>query len=185
MSLGPAASRDLLESLVPLLVKDGFAAHVQRDLGETPFGRYDILFAELETYGAGERQFLLQVSVLPGLEQQLTENSILQCFVPFRQGPVEPAARAQLDWLLVRLNSKLPLIGFGFLEEDSTLFFKHNAVLPDAPSPSRYPQVRDAVVMIRYLLDTFYATIMDVAEGRKTGLEALRASPFARVYIPD
>jgi putative sensory transduction regulator len=103
----------------------------------------------------------LELSFLPGMEEQLAGASLLQCFVHL---PAEVAAPSELLRLLARLNARLPLVGFAYDEEQRMLCFRHLLLLP-ADDDVAAALVVQATWMTSYLLSLLGAAVTRVARG--------------------
>lgn len=143
---------------------------------------YDML--ALKIYGEAEGKPIYwpaEVSFLPGLEEDLKETSILQCFVPLV--PNLPAELNEaLAGMVTRINTKLPLVGFGLLETHSLLYFKHNIMLPNDEPALNGKVVLHSLEMIAYLLFNFFEAFVEVVTGKKTVQQAMETMPMSHVY---
>ena len=119
----------------------------------------------------------LELSYLPGLEDVLGDVSILQCYVALS----ERTSAAGLERLLGRVNAKLPIGGFGLLDNPRVLFFKHNAMLPN---DNGFQIVRELIAMTDYLIATFSGPLIKIATGKATVDEAMSDMPFRDVIGP-
>lgn len=141
---------------------------------------YDTLLVTIESFEEENRVWRLEMSFLPGLEGDLDKVSILQCFVPLSDQIAEES-RSALNLLIVKLNAKLPIGGFGLLDNPGMLFFKHNAMLPDDKLDAAYQIVHELIPMTTYLIVLFSESLVRVARGEKTAEEALADMPFSNV----
>jgi hypothetical protein len=141
---------------------------------------YDTLLVTIESFEEENRVWRLEMSFLPGLEGDLDKVSILQCFVPLSDQIAEES-RSALNLLIVKLNAKLPIGGFGLLDNPNMLFFKHNAMLPDDNPDAAYQIVHELIPMTTYLIALFSESLVRVACGEKTAEEALADMPFSNV----
>jgi hypothetical protein len=141
---------------------------------------YDVLLIKL--YNASRDIFWqAELSYLPGLEADLPEFYIMQCFVPMvLQVPVQ--YNQVLSNLITKINTKLPLVGFGLLESHAAVYFKHNMLLPHHQPEANGKIIQETLSMMGYLLDNFQATFADVALGNKTENEAIETMPFSHIY---
>jgi len=175
MSRTSPQHRAALEHFGELLSKQAYQTELRPAGDEVP---YDTLLVRIESFEAENRVWLLEMSFLPGLEGDLERVSILQSFVSLSDQIAE-AHGAALNRLLVKLNAKLPLGGFGLLDTPRMLFFKHNALLPDDYPDAGDQIVRELVPMTSYLITLFSEPLIRVASGQKTAEEALADIPFA------
>ncbi|HEX2095533.1 MAG TPA: hypothetical protein VHG28_24265 [Longimicrobiaceae bacterium] len=169
--LTPPAQRARLRSFEPLLNGDGFPTRLVPAGGESP---YDVLLVRLGD--AGTEGPVLELAFLPGMEAELERASLLQCFVPLPPA-VAPGAEGELARLVLALGTRLPLIGFGYLETERIPCFRHLLMLPEAPEAGNL-LLRQTVWLVSYLLDLFGGAVAAVAAGRKRCEEALAEHPM-------
>lgn len=119
----------------------------------------------------------LELCFLEGIEEQLDKADILQCFLPILTS-IAVSQHDSLCRMIARINVKLPLVGFGFLEEQGLLFFKHDVLLP-RQGTGRNDVVEQAVSLIGYQIATVAEPLISVGAKRKTESEALEGSRFS------
>lgn len=170
------AHRDALAAIAELLGQQSFRTSLVAAGDTIP---YDVLVVAVGD-PAG-REWQLELSYLPDLEASLDGASILQCFAAL---PVEwvPAADSDLRRFTHLLNAKLPLGGFGALEDSRLVFYRHTLLVPGGVGPGLDELVTQATWMISYLLDLFGDRVMDVAAGRRTFEQALQGHPHGAVF---
>lgn len=170
------ADRARLQAFERLLRAQGFPTSLVLAGAEVP---YDVLLAGLSDTDSA-RQWKLELSFLPGMEEELEGLSLLQCFVHL---PVQaaPAALGELRRLIVRLNGKLPLVGFGWLDAEGMACFRHVAMLPAAEAAAGEVVVQLAW-MTGYLLGVFAPAVLAVAAGTRTADQALADNTFREVF---
>lgn len=139
------------------LEAESFPGHLVEATAEIPYDTLLVAVAGEE----GDPGWRLELSFLPGMEEQLAGASLLQCFVHL---PAEIAARGELLRLLARLNARLPLVGFAYVEEERMLCFRHLLLLP-AVDDTAAALVVQATWMISYLLSLFGRAVARVARG--------------------
>jgi hypothetical protein len=161
MALTTSAERARLLRFARDLDEESFPSRLVEATTEIP---YDTLLVALAGED-GEPGWLLELSFLPGMEEQLAGAALLQCFVHL---PAEVTAEGELLRLLARLNARLPLVGFTYVEEQRLLCFRHLLLLPadDAPAAALVVQ---ATWMISYLLSLFGRSVARVAQGEMPG----------------
>src|SRR5436853_1545309 len=108
---------------------------------------YDTLLVQIESFEEPNRAWRLEISFLPGLEQELESVSILQCFVALSDNPSKEHQVALND-LIVKQSAKLPIGSFGLLDNPAMLFFKHNALLPNGEAGASNAIVQELVPLI-------------------------------------
>ncbi len=167
MSLTSEKHRLELERLGELLSHETYPVQVVPAAGAV---QYDTLVVKLD-------HWWLELSYLPRLEDVLGDVSILQCYVALS----ENTSAAGLERLIVKLNAKLPIGGFGLLDNPRVLFFKHNAMLPNDGHVAGFQIVREVVAMTDYLIGTFSGPLIKIATGEKTVDEAMSDMPFRDV----
>ncbi len=169
--------RAALERFAELLAGEAYQTSLLPASDAVP---YDVLLVRIETFEQENRVWRLELSFLPGLENDLDDVSILQGFVELSD-QISEEQRPSLNRLILKINAKLPIGGFGLLDEPRMLFFKHNALLPDDNDEVGFRVVRELVAMITYLIATFSAPLIQVAAGQKTYEEAMAAHPFSKI----
>ena len=159
-----------------LLAGEGFPTRL---VPAGPDAPQDTLLAGV-TGDDGTLLYQVELSFIPGMEEQLEGASLLQCFarVP---GDAAPAAEPELARLLLRLNGRIPLVGFGFLEAERMLCFRHVLVLPADPAAADALVVQTAW-LVSYLLTLFGASAAAVAAGALSADDAIRQSPFRSAF---
>jgi hypothetical protein len=127
--------------------------------------------------GGGETGPRLEISFAPGMEEQLGEASILQCFIPI--AAVQPEAEIDLLRLLNRVNAASPLpASFFFWEQRRMACLRATVMLP-ADAGGAEALAVEAVWMCDYLMETFGAAVAEVAIGAKSLADAVGDHPFA------
>ena len=155
---------------------EGFPTNVVHESAEVP---YDVLLVGLSD-NEETRQWQLELSFIPGMEEDLEGAALLQCFAHL-PAEVPPAAEAELRRLIVRVNAKLPLVGFGWLDAERMPCFRHVAMLPGDDGAAGEVVVQLAW-MTGYLLGVFAPTIESVASGARTADEAIADNVFREVF---
>jgi hypothetical protein len=174
MSLTSPAHRAQLELFGQRLGDEAFETRLVPAGGAIP---YDTLLVGITGDEEGAPGWQLELSFLPNLEDQLEGVSLLQCFVALS----EVRSKAELLRFAVRLNTRLPLVGFGALDEPSLACFRHTLMLPE-DAETAAAMIVQAAWMISYLLTLFGQPVALVASGEATIEEALRGHPFAHLF---
>ena len=167
-SLTSEKHRSDLEQFGELLVQEAYEVQLVPAAGVVP---YDTLMVKLDL-------LWLELSFLPGLEDELDDVSILQCFVAVCERTVDAAG---FERLIGKLNAKLPIGGFGLLDDPQVLFFKHNSMLPNDDRVASFQIVHELVAMSGYLIGVFSSSLIEVATGEKTVDAAMSDMPFRDV----
>ena len=170
MSLTSEKHRIELERFGELLSQEAYQVQLVPAAGDVP---YDTLLVKLELWW-------LELSYVPGLEEELDDVSILQCYVALSEHTAEEN-RVGLERLIVKLSAKLPIGSFGLLDNPRVLFFKHNSMLPNDNHVASFQIVHELVAMTGYLIGTFSAPLIAIATGDKTLAEAMSDLPFRDV----
>ena len=123
----------------------------------------------------------MELSFLPVAEGDLTGASILQCFMPLAND-FATLRRPELYELITKVNTKLPLVGFGFIDEFSLLYYKYNMMLPDTYTEASCRTVSEALAMITYLIPAFTDPLVLVATGQQTVKEAIDGMQFKELF---
>ena len=161
MSLTSEKHRVELERFGELLSKEAYQVQLVPAAGDVP---YDTLLVKLVLFEKENRVWQLNLSYLPELEDDLDDVSILQCYVALSEQIAEEN-RTALERLIVKVNAKLPIVGFGLLDDPRVLFFKHNAMLPNDNPVASFQIVHELVAMITYLLGLFSEQLMQTARS--------------------
>lgn len=142
---------------------------------------YDVLMVGIEAAEDEAGAWGLELSFLPNLAEELDDTALLQCFAALR---IEVAGGAELPLvrLITLINAKLPLVGFGFLEPQGLVFFRHVLIVSTTNQGVSDQLVTESVFMIGYLLNTFANTITSVASGRESVEAAVANSPYSFLY---
>jgi hypothetical protein len=177
MSMTSQKHRAALERFAALLAGEAYQTHLLAASDAVP---YDVLLVRIETFEQENRVWSLEMSFLPGLENDLDGVSILQNFVALSDR-ISEEHRPSLNQLILKINAKLPIGGFDLLDDPRILFFKHNALLPNDNDEASFRVVRELVSMTNYLITTFSEPLIQVAAGQKTVEEALADNPFSNV----
>jgi len=157
MSLTSEKHRLELEQFAELLSREAYELQLVPAAGEVP---YDTLMVKVDL-------FWLELSFLPGLEDELDDVSILQCFVALsEQTPDEK--------LIIKINANLPIGSFGLLENPKVLFFKHNSMIPNNNPVAGSQIVHELVAMTGFLIGVFSEPLIKLATGEITAEEAIR-----------
>ena len=174
MSLTSEKHRAELERFNGLLTKEAYQTQFVPAAGDVP---YDTLLVRIESIEKENRLWTTELSYLPGLEDDLEDVSILQCYVSLSD-QTSADNRAGLECLILKINAKLPIGSFGLLDNPSVLFFKHNAMLPNDNPAASYQIVHELVLMTSYLISTFSDPLIKIATGEKTVEAAMGDMPF-------
>jgi hypothetical protein len=168
MSLTSDAHKTELRRFADLLSHEAYQTQLAPVAGAVP---YDTLIVRLESFAAENRIWYLELSYLPGLEDDLDDVSILQVYVALTD-QIAVENRAELEHLMVKLNAKLPIGCFGLLDSPMVLFFKHNVMLPDDNHTGSYKIVRELISLTTYLIGAFSQPLIKMAAGVTTGENA-------------
>ena len=166
MSLTSEKHRVELERFGELLTQEAYQVQLAPAAAAVP---YDTLLVKIEL--PENRVWQLELSFLPGLEDELDDVSILQCYVTLSEHTAEENT-AGLERLIVKLNAKLPIGGFGLLDNPKVLFFKHNSMLPNDNQVASFPIVHELIPMTGFLIETFSEPLIKMATGDATAEEA-------------
>lgn len=179
MSVTSVSHKRALGHFRNMLSAEGFKVNVVPGGSAAP---YDALVIEMDAPDENSPSWQIEISYLPFMEEQLEEVSILQFFAPLSIGTAANVDN-ELNWLINRINTKLPLVGFGFLEEGRVVYFKHNAMVVNNDQTGNYKQVQEIINMIGFLVGNFRAALHAVANGEKRGRDALSGNPFEQLYL--
>jgi hypothetical protein len=144
-----------------LLFKEAYQTQLLTAADGVP---YDTLLVRIESFAGEHRVWRLEMSFLPGLEEELEGVSILQFFVVLSD-QLSEEHRTSLNELIVQRNTKLPIGNFGLLDNPEMLFFKHNAMLPNDNAAVSDKIVHELVPMITYLISRFAEPLIRLTTG--------------------
>ncbi len=179
MSVTSVTHKRALGQFRSRLSAEGFKVNVAPGGSTAP---YDALVIEMDAPDEDGPSWQIEISYLPFMEEQLEDVSIMQFFAPLSVG-IAANVENELNWLITRINTKLPLVGFGFLEEGQVVYFKHNALLVNNDQAGNYKQVQEIINMIGFLVGNFREALQAAANGEKSGREALSGNPFEQLYL--
>ncbi|MES2328705.1 MAG: hypothetical protein V4539_03815 [Bacteroidota bacterium] len=172
-------SKEQLQELYDLLKQNTWDVTYEPISAERP---YDTLIVKIYAEVGGKNIYWpAELSFLPGLEEDIKDAMIMQCFVPMVV-EIPASLNDALAVMINRINTKLPLVGFGLLESHSLIYFKHNLLLPNGEQKITGQIMQQTLSMISYLLYNFFEAFVDVATSKKTVQEAMKTMPFSRVY---
>jgi hypothetical protein len=172
-----AEHRDRLLRLSHLFNREGFVTQIYPGGDETPFDTLGVLVE-----AAGEKQvWRVELAYLPGLEAELGDVSLMQCFVVVADN-VLPDYWDELRRLVVSVNTQLPVGAFGLLEAQQLVYFKQNALLPDNADAIAFRIVHELALLIGYLLTIFSTAFVAVAQGQLSARAAMADPKFASFY---
>jgi hypothetical protein len=150
-----------LQRFADLLSKEAYQTELLAATDRVP---YDTLLVRIESFEEENRVWRLEISFLPGLEEEMEEVSILQCFVALSD-QLSQEHRSSLNDLIVQHNAKLPIGCFGLLDNPAMLFFKHNALLPNDNAAVSDKLVHELVPLMTYLISTFSEPLIRLTSG--------------------
>lgn len=171
--------RTRLERYARELAALGFPTRLAPAGDERP---YDVLLVGIENEAGDPPAWQMELSFVPGMEEQLEGSSLAQCFVGL---PVEVAAGAvpELQRTVVTLNRQLPLVGFGHLADPPMACFRHVLMLPRDDGAAAGLVVQ-CTWLVSYLLSLFAGPVAAVASGDATLREALEGHPHGHLFLP-
>jgi hypothetical protein len=120
----------------------------------------------------------LELSFIPGLEEQLAGASLLQYFAPIATA-IE-GTEGDLMRLILLLDSRLPLVGFSYLEEERLLFFRHIGMIPSLEA-SNDTMIFQTTWMISYIIELYAPALAGVAAGTMSYQEALKDEQISAI----
>jgi len=164
MLLTSEEHRAELERFSELLSEDEYLTELAAATEDLP---YDTLVVRIETFEEPNRLWRLELSFLPGLEDELKDVSILQCYVALANYTAG-ANSASLERLVIEVNAKLPIGSFGLLDQPGVLFFKHNAMLPNNNPTTSDRIVRELVPLTGYLVTTLSGPLIEIMTGNNS-----------------
>ncbi len=118
---------------------------------------------------------------LPGLEKDMHDFTILQCYIPMVVN-VPAGMDIALAEMITKINPKLALGGFGLLSAFHVLFYKHNTLIEDDQISTSFPAIMETLSVASYLLVNFQEAFNNVVEGKMSVSEAMSTMPFAAIY---
>lgn len=162
-----------LERFAAALQKEGFETGLVPASSEIPYDNLLVAIGE-------DSRYRLELAFLPGMEEQLAGMSLLQCFVALRM-EVDPGVGDELRRLITTLNTRSPLVGFGYLEPQGIACFRHILTLPEDAETAEALVVQ-ATWLVSYLVDLFGGGVAEVAADAAGAGEILDTEPFRRYF---
>ncbi|GGH06800.1 hypothetical protein [Mucilaginibacter phyllosphaerae] len=154
-----------LELLHDYLDEDGWEVTLKAPDKENPL--HMLVVSILSEDDHNQVLWNMELSFVPIPAANLSDVSILQCFIPLANdfaGLLKP----DLFEMITKLNTKLPIVGFGFLDDYKLLYYKHNMMLPNAETPIKGLVLSESLSMITYLVSTYTGPLITVATGEKS-----------------
>ncbi|MDB4918405.1 hypothetical protein [Mucilaginibacter sp.] len=178
----PGTSNDhkkQLELLHRYLDEDGWDAALQPPDQNNP---YHLVVVKIYS-DEDDNQALwnAEISFLPVPGTNLTDVSILQCFIPLSNN-FPTLLKPPMYEMIARLNTKMPLVGFGFLDELNLLYYKHNIMLPNKTAVANGLILSESLSMITYLVSTFTVPVVEVAAGEVSVADAIDHLKTERLF---
>ncbi len=159
------AHQKQLELIYNYLEEDGWGMAVQPPDADNPYHR---ITADIDAEDDhSEVLWKIELSLMPINAANLTDVSIMQCFIPLAN-KFATLLKPELFEMLVKINTNLPIVGFGFMDEFNLLYYKHNLMLPNDFTDTDGLILSESLAMIAYLVSTFTEPIVQVATGLKT-----------------
>lgn len=159
--------KKILSDLAVTLNTEGFFTEEIPATAEVPV---DQLLVQLDPHQLNwdlhlELAFIGDLDKRTPKEKSSEKTDYLQFFVPL---PVQcPAEKAgEMARLVALTNNALPMVGFGYAENQGWIFFRHLMVSVD--SEVNHQAVLETIIMMEYLLETFGKCFSDLATGEKT-----------------
>lgn len=119
-----------------------------------------------------DHEIALELLLIPGMSEELEHSLLLQHFVIL---PCEatPETISELRAFLLHINITLPLPSFGVNEADGFIYYKYVSVISDGEPETYMKQVVEAVWLIDYFVELFFAIIEAVGQGKLTAEQAI------------
>jgi hypothetical protein len=159
-----------LIDLKEILDKDDFTTAYFEKSDKLPFDRLNVILPTKE-----KDKLVLELLFTPGMDEILKGFRLFQYFVrlPFE---IDPDTKEAMKSFILKMNMGLPMMGFGFNEEDNYIFFKSINMIPnkDDISEDLKSVVVENVYMISFIMNRFYQLIKDLAKGKIHLAKALK-----------
>src|SRR5207253_8288645 len=123
---------------------------------------YDLAAITIE--GSPGTSYTLEAALLPQLAMAIEQTTLVQLYVPI-VGEAAPSAQGEILWTIARINTKLPLVGLGYLDELRLVFFRHCALLPDRSREGALALAMEAIQLAEFVVAHFDAMLGAVARG--------------------
>jgi hypothetical protein len=173
----PADHQEQFASLINHLDAEGWQVSALEITDARPFPGINVAIPD----DSGELLWNIELSFLPIATADLPDAKVLQYFVPLAN-QFERLEFAALSELLGKINAKLPLGAFGFMDDFSLLYYKYNLMLPVGESGGQYVPVSRALGMITYLVSSFTGPLFLVASGQRDVATAIQEMPFTGIF---
>lgn len=173
------AHQKQLELIYNYLDEDGWDMTAQAPDKENPYHRITADIVAEDDHS--QVLWKIELSLMPIPDVNLTDVSILQCFIPLAN-KFTTLLKPELFEMLAKINAKLPLVGFGFMDEFNLLYYKYNLMLPNDFTDTDGLILSESLSMITYLVSTFIEPILEVATGQKTMANAIAQMPHNNFF---
>ena len=159
-----------LKDLKEILDKDNFTTFYFDKSDKLPFDRLNVLLpVNLK------QEIVLEMVYTLGMDEVLKGFRLFQYFVrlPF---DLDTNCKEAMKTFILKLNIGIPMMGFGYNEEDNYVFFKSIHMIPnkDDISGDMKSVLTENIYMIGFIINRFYPLIKDVGEGKIELAKALR-----------
>lgn len=178
-SITSANHKELLKLLADYMIKDGWTVEEHIPDAIRPYDLFTVAIVADQDHSVILWQ--IEISYLPISAEGLIDVSILQCYISLAND--FPILRLpELYEMITRINTKLPLVGFGFISEFSMLYFKYNMMLSDNKPEVNGLILSNTLSIITYLLSSFVEPLLLVATGERSIEDAINGMEFKDVY---
>ena len=169
---------EFLQTFITGLNENGFATQLE---GASAERVHPELLVQLSGDEQNPTDYIASFTIIPGMEEQLEDHWLLQCFVQMSE-PLEKIATEALTPLILRLNTVNPLVGFTFFPAEKVLAFRHTFLVAREADRAA-ATVLETTWIISYLLNLFGQPLLAVAKEEHTTAEAFRDHPYADLII--
>lgn len=171
--------KEQLTLLAHYLDNEGWSVDLQAPIEDRP---YDAIIVNiLSDDDRTQVLWAMELSFLPIAANDMPDMSILQCFIPLAN-TFPQLLKPELMEMIILINTKLPIVGFGFLDGFSLLYYKHNLMLPNAGGTTNGMLLSQTLGMITHLVSTFTGPIIEVAIGEKSIADAVNNMQFKELF---
>ncbi|MUG93197.1 hypothetical protein F7734_12450 [Scytonema sp. UIC 10036] len=153
-----------ISQLLPILQQNGFVTQLLPANNEFPNEQLFVALGTEHKYQTWKLEMLL----LPGVDAP----PLLQLFLllPLE---VKETVISDLVSVIVYLNDRLPLPGFGFNWQDGIIYYR--LIVPCSNRELDGEAILGTIRMICYLVDEFVEILEDVAQGNKNQEQGMQA----------
>ncbi len=123
----------------------------------------------------------IEIGKIPFGDDSLNGLTLLQIYTPI-VGDISVNNYLPTCDIVAKINPKLTLGCFGFLDSHKLIFFKHNIIFSDQDFDHNCVIIDKTLSIMFYMLENFQKALVDVAHGKSTVDDAMDEMPLNYIY---